>query len=880
MAPILSHVYPGRKTVVETDASDFALGCVLSQYQRRGLHPVAFHSRKLNSTERNYEIHDKELLAIMEAFKELKRYLWGEEEPVTVYTDHQNLQCFLTKEVWNQRQIRWAQELTNYNFKIVYCPGSRGRKPEAVSRRPEYRGEAGARHSQQSILKSEHFQISVIHQKRSAETPLIPETRKSRNLRIIKLSEKATTTTKGSRFAAGHDIYALTDGLVPAKGQTMVETGIAIRLPEGTYGRLAARSGMASKMGIAVGGGVIDADYTGQIKVILRNHGEADCLYKAGDRIAQLIIERIANADGMEVDELETTERGKSGFGSSDLNPKRWITAKEEGVKICFVHAETSENKFFSAVDIGYYPRLMKEREMLSSTHVNAALTQTMNDAFLDKIRVAGKEDERWQDRGRELVMLREGGKKMPVKGIEKDGLLYNKNRLYIPEDEALQTGIAQGCHHSLVAGHFGQEKTIEIVTRDFYWKGLAEWIRDYVRSCDECQHSKSPRHAKYGLLQPLEVSYAAWSSISTDFITQLPESQGKTQIMVVVDRFTKMAHFIGLHENATAKDVADTLLREVCKLHGLPTEIISDMDAKFSSQFWESLCKMLGVKRRMSTAYHPQTDGQTERTKEGLEGYLRTFVHYDQNDWPQLLPLAEHAYNNSATNVHKMTPFFANYGFHPQREWMKHREAHNPGVKMYAHWMQDVHRQVKQTLENTRQSMKKYCDRKGMEQPSIEVGGLVMVNAKKIGTKRPSKKLSPKLYGSFKVLEKKGSRAYKLEISPRWKIHPVFHVSLLECYRASNRPDREQPPRDPEEIEGDLEWEVERIVKIEMICYTRKFRGRNKAIKELRYFVKWKGCAEDENTWEPSEGMKNAQEEVERFHRENPEMPGPGVVE
>jgi len=151
------------------------------------------------------------------------------------------------------------------------------------------------------------------------------------------------------------------------------------------------------------------------------------------------------------------------------------------------------------------------------------------------------------------------------------------------------------------------------------------------------------------------------------DFITQLPESQGNTPIMVVLDQFTNMAHFIGLHENATAKHVADTFLRKVWKLHRLPTEIISDMDAKFSGEFWESLCKMLGVKRHMSTAYHPQTDGQTERTNQVLAGYLRTFVNHDQNNWYQLLPLAEHAYNDSATNAHKMTPFFANYGFHPQ---------------------------------------------------------------------------------------------------------------------------------------------------------------------------------------------------------------------
>jgi len=165
---------------------------------------------------------------------------------------------------------------------------------------------------------------------------------------------------------------------------------------------------MASKMGIAVGGGVIDADYTGEVNVILRNHGEADCVFKAGDRIAQLIVENVANADAMEVDDLGITERGKMGFGSSDMNSKRSITAKEEKVRICFLHADTSGKEFFSAADITYHPRLTKEREMLSSAHVNAALTRTINDTFLDKIRAAGNEDEKWLDRGRELVRLRE----------------------------------------------------------------------------------------------------------------------------------------------------------------------------------------------------------------------------------------------------------------------------------------------------------------------------------------------------------------------------------------------------------------------------------------------------------------------------------------
>jgi len=168
------------------------------------------------------------------------------------------------------------------------------------------------------------------------------------------------------------------------------------------------------------------------------------------------------------------------------------------------------------------------------------------------------------------------------------------------------------------------------------------------------------------------------------------------------------MAHFIGLPTKATTKDVANVFLQEVWKLHGLPTEIISAMDAKFAGEFWESLCKLLGIKRKMSTAYHPQTDGQTERTNQVLEGYLRNSVNYYQDDWYQLLPLAEFAYNNSATNAHGMLPFFTNYGYHLQREWMRERQAQNPGAALYSHWMKAIHKQAVEALNYTRGAMKK----------------------------------------------------------------------------------------------------------------------------------------------------------------------------
>ena len=202
-AALLAHFYPDRKMVIETDVSDFGLGCILSQCLGKRLHPVAFHSRKLNDAERNYEIHDQELLAILEAFREWKYYLLGADEPVTVYTDHQNQQYFLTTKVWDPRQIRWAQWLANFNFKIVYRPGSRGGKPEALSRRPEYRPQEGATHREQSILKPEHFEISCCHGKDRIQVGLVKqEVTATNRLRIQRLSQQAIIPTKGSRMAA------------------------------------------------------------------------------------------------------------------------------------------------------------------------------------------------------------------------------------------------------------------------------------------------------------------------------------------------------------------------------------------------------------------------------------------------------------------------------------------------------------------------------------------------------------------------------------------------------------------------------------------------------------------------------------------------------
>ena len=200
-APILWHFYPDVNTVVETDPSDYALGCILSQFHGKRLHPVAFHSRKLSPAERNYDIHDKELLAIVVAFMEWRHYLEGTEKPVTVYTDDQNLPYFLTTKVWTHRQISGAQKLCGFNFKIVYRPGTKGCKPDALSRRPEYRPEEGATHREKQILQPKHFgklQIAAVwgSDKEQPHQGLLQRDKKM-GIQVQRLSEDARIPTKG-----------------------------------------------------------------------------------------------------------------------------------------------------------------------------------------------------------------------------------------------------------------------------------------------------------------------------------------------------------------------------------------------------------------------------------------------------------------------------------------------------------------------------------------------------------------------------------------------------------------------------------------------------------------------------------------------------------
>ena len=264
---------------------------------------------------------------------------------------------------------------------------------------------------------------------------------------------------------------------------------------------------------------------------------------------------------------------------------------------------------------------------------------------FLGKVKEEGKKDNNYEQAMKQEAVAGEPiPKDQKVKEIRiEDALVYRRNLLWIPNGLILQ--IMESEHDTKVAGHMGQDKTIELIRRNFWWPKMNKRITDFVRSCPKCQQNKASQHQPYGLSSPLELPYAPWQSLAMDFITELLESEGCDQLWVVIDRFTKMAHFLPLRkEGKMAADIAVIFAQEIWKFHGLPTDIVSDRDSCFTSEICKEFLWLSGIWPQMSTAFPPQTDGQRERLNQTIEAYLRAFIGKEQNDWVRLQPMAEFA--------------------------------------------------------------------------------------------------------------------------------------------------------------------------------------------------------------------------------------------
>jgi hypothetical protein len=651
-ADILRHADPSLPYLLETDASDFGMGAILSQHFADGVRPIAFYSKKFSPAELNYTVHNKELLAIVSSLMFWRSYLEGAQHPVRIITDHQPLIYFTTKRLLDRQQSRWSVDLERFVYTIEHRPGRHSEKPDALSRRADHElTDADREHDIRPLL--------CLHAVTTAD------------LRI---------------------------------------------------------------------------DSTAYQAVRLAQQADSDC---------QALINR-----------LRTESR-------------------------------------------------------LPGEHRYA---------------------------------------------LDEQGLVRHQDQLFVPDVERLRLSIVQDFHDRPLAGHTGRVKTYERIRRHYFWRGIKEFVRDYVASCLVCQRSKSRKSKPEGLLRPLDVPDKPWRVVTMDFIVHLPLSNGYNAICVMVDAFTKAAKFEPCTVNVKAPDLAEIFLRRVISYHGIPEYIVTDRGTQFTSNFWRSLNARMGTSLGFSTADHPRTDGQTEIVNQWLDQYLRMYSCYQQDDWCDYLPLAEFAYNSATHASAGMSPFFYLYGFHPRGPDdavplpidPKDRRLTDANATERAERMASIHKHLHQQLVHAKELQKKYFDRKRAEPPPYVVGDMVLIDTENLNLRRPSVKLSPRFVGPYEIIEQVSPLNFKLDLPSSLKIHPVLHVQVLKPSPPSKIPGRTQTPPPPDLIDDYEEWEVEDILDT-------KRDGRRKR-DAIRYLVKWKG--HDETTWEPYPHLLNAMDRIHKFHR------------
>ncbi len=738
-APVLAHFDPDKETWLETDASDYVVAAILSQKKEDGqIHPVAFMSKKMSPQECNYEIYDKELLAIVRSFEEWHPELAGTpiDDPIRILTDHKNLEYFMTSKQLNRRQARWAEFLSEFNFKISYRPGRQGTKPDSLTRRtgdlPENDQDDRRQYQNQVMLKSKHLDEGV---RRAIDlTPMLLDERE------ISVPELASM------------IYDL------------CETGV--------------------------------------------DNEES-------------LEESLPNISGPVEESLEEST------------------------------APVTSPDVLTQVSQAYGEDTVVQRIMES--------------------KIAGQ--------GKIPHDLVKAGVRIELRDCEiHDQMLYVGSRLYVPDNPELKTRIIKHIHELLPGGHAGRSSTYDRVSSHYYWPKITDSISRYVKSCHACKRSKSYREGKQGLLKPLLIPDRYWQDISVDFITPLPicNRYGRKyeHIMVVVDRLSKKKKFIPL-DSLEVESVVQAFLEWIWREEGYPSTVISDRGTQFTALFWKRLCDRIGTRPKMSTAFHPETDGQTESANAALKQYLRAYVNYNQDNWVDLLPIAEFEANSDKNSSSGIAPFLATKGYiprsglEPPKPWdseiSSRAKREMISADKFIEHIENLRLFLRQELKWSQAFMIDNANRHRLPAPEFKEGDMVMLNSKNIKTTRPNKSLDHKNLGPFRITRAINNMAYELDLHP-W---------LLHLDNSDPLPGQIEPPPPPTQVDEEgSEHFVDEVID-SWVDGRRKDLWNNKK-GCLMYKFKWTGYGNDVPKWEPYWNGAGCPDLVADFHHFNPAKPGP----
>ncbi|KAI0993806.1 hypothetical protein K3495_g14378, partial [Podosphaera aphanis] len=688
-APVLALWDACRSTILETDASGWATGgCLLQRKPGGELQPIAYHSKKLSPAECNYDIHDKELLAIIRCLNEWRSELLGLKDPFLILTDHKNLKYFMSSRRLSERQVRWSQLLSQFNFKLVFRAGKLAGRPDALSRRP------------QDVPKS-------------MEDPRLKE-------REFTLLKKEWIGENASELHA-------------------------VQSP------------------------------------------------------------RAAN-------ELNMIPKGSQLFEDESLQ-QLWDEAIDK-------------DKVMKEI----YHSMWKDEPQFAS---NLQLKVSRSECEID-------------DRG---------------------ALCFRK-RLWVPDSEPLRTTLIQKTHDSHMTGHPGRNSTIAILARSFFWPGMNAMVRIFCKNCDVCGRTKIWRSKRQGLLLPLPIPERFHSELSIDFMTELPtrNKDDPQFLMVITDRLLKGVTLEAM-KTMNAEECAERFLQCHYRFHGFPQAITSDRGSNWVGDFWRHLCRLTGIEQRLSTAFHPETDGSTERMNQEVLAYLRAFISFSQLEWASMLPTAQLAINNRDSTVSNLSPFFLEHGYHADPIELKSPPIKgtksSPGKRAenFVTRILEAQEFAAAAMAVAQQAMEEQANRKRAPSTKYQVGDKVWLSLKNIATPQPKKKLA---WVNAKYSVTKVISPHVVELDVPSKVWPRFHVELLRKASQDPLPSQLQDDIQPApKISGDHpddvpEQTVERILRAE-----RMRRGRGHV---RRLLVKWKGFAEP--TWEDRSELEET-EALDNFEAE-----------